>query len=62
MVEPLDCAVSFGQVPHAILSLHEGHHPSNLRISRMLVIEGVDEADNTSQQGPQLLVYSNPDS
>ena len=49
IVEPLDRAVPFDQVPHTILSTHGGCRPSNLRIIRMLVTEGFDEADNTSR-------------
>lgn len=59
MVEPLDHAVPFGQIPYTILSSHGGHRPYDLRILRILVIEGVDEVDITFQRGPQSLVYSN---
>ena len=49
MVELLDHAVSFSQVSHTILSLHRECRPSDLRIPRMVVSKGVDEADNTSR-------------
>ena len=52
MVEPLDRVVPFGQVPHIILSSHGRRRPYDLRILRMLVTEGVDEADNTLDGDP----------
>ena len=60
MVEPIDCASLFGQVPHTILISHGERRPSKLRIPIMPIIEGIDEVDNTSRWGPWSLVYSNP--
>ena len=51
-MEPLDRVVPFGQVPHIILSSHEGCRLFDLRIPRMLVTEGVDEVDNTPGMDP----------
>ena len=52
MVEPLDHVVHFGQVPHIILSFHGGCRPFDLKIPRSLVIEGIDEANNTPGRDP----------
>lgn len=52
VVEPLDHAVPFSQIPYTILISHGGHRPYDLRILRILVTEGVDEVDITFQRGP----------
>ena len=51
-MEPLDRVVHFGQVPYIILGSHGGCRPSDLRILRMLVTEGIDEADDTPGRNP----------
>lgn len=61
VVEPLDQVVPLGQTLHTILNSHEGHHPSDPRIPRMLVTKGVDETDSTSQRRPQPPLYLNPE-
>ena len=61
VVEPLDHALPLGQAPHTIFNLHGGRRPSGTKILRMIVTEGVNEANNTSQQGPQPSLYSNLD-
>ena len=61
VVEPLDHALPLGQAPHTIFNLHGGRRPSGTKILRMIVTEGVNEANNTSRQGPQPSLYSNLD-